>query len=114
MKFAILAILFVVTFSTPTFHRVSSQQTLKAGRDQELFVAGAKALSEDKFDAGRMVLRTLINTYPDSPFVEQAKLLVFFSMAREGGPKNQKATELLKTVEETVESYIHKNQIPVR
>jgi len=42
--------------------------------DQILYERAMSALEHDRFDVARMTLKTLINTYPDSEWAEQAKL----------------------------------------
>jgi len=80
-------------------------------RDQELFLAGAKAFSEHRFDEGRILLNTMINTYTESLLREQAQLLVFYSYAKQGGPKNVKAAMLLKDIEEQMKAYEPKRSL---
>ena len=82
-------------------------KALKAGDhgDQRLFLAGALAISEGHFDQGRILLNTLINTYSETPLTSQARMLIFYSYAREDGPKNEKAAILLKQIEEQMKAY---------
>jgi outer membrane protein assembly factor BamD (BamD/ComL family) len=98
MKATILSVLFLIlTLSGFALHKNSAASTnIDGKRDQELFLAGAKAVSEGQFDKGRVLLNTVLLTYPESPLVEQAKLLVFYSYARQGGTTNDKAAKLLK------------------
>jgi hypothetical protein len=46
-------------------------------RDQELFLAGALAISKEEYPQARLLLHTLISTYTDSPLVGEARALVF-------------------------------------
>jgi hypothetical protein len=74
---------------------------VKVKNDQELFLAGASAIGEGKYPEGRVLLRTLIYTYPDdSNLTEEAKVLVFYSYAREGGQKNEEGQVLLQRIED--------------
>jgi len=91
--------------------RSVGETTAEKKRDQELFLQGAKAISEGKYDQGRILLNTMIYTYTESTLVNSAKLLVFYSYAREGGPKNEKATRLLKEIEEQMKTYEIKQRV---
>ena len=84
---------------------LTAKPATEAKRDQVLFLAGAKAFSERRFDEGRILLNTMINTYAESPLREQAQLLVFYSYAKQGGPKNERAAMLLKDIEEQMKAY---------
>lgn len=68
-------------------------------RDQLLFLEGAKAVSVGKYDEARILLNTMRWTYPDSPLFEEAKLLVFYSYARQGGPRNEERARLLQEIQ---------------
>src|SRR5215471_3060079 len=72
----------------------------KEHRDRELFLAGAKAVAGGQYVQARILLNTLVNTYPDSRFAGEAKLLVFYSYAREGGARNEGALKILREAEE--------------
>ncbi len=113
MKAIILSLLLLIlTLSVLALHKNSTASTnIDGKRDQQLFLAGANAVSEGQFDKGRILLMTMIYTYPDSPLVEQAKLVVFYSHAREGGTKNEKATKLLHDLDEQMKTYVSKQQL---
>ena len=96
---AFLVLLFVSFFTIPTGDGKPSVATNTEKREQELFLLGAKDIANKRFDQGRILLNTLINTYPESPLKEQAKLLVFYSYASEGGTINEKDAALLQQIE---------------
>src|SRR5437868_3310647 len=100
MKTTILSIFFLALslFAITSHNRTTANASLDEKRPRTLFLEGAKALSEKQFARGRIILNTLIYTYPESQYVEQAKFLVFYSFAREGGPKNEKAAKLLQEI----------------
>ncbi|MBI4470747.1 MAG: outer membrane protein assembly factor BamD [Acidobacteria bacterium] len=54
------------------------------GRDRELFEEGLTELQKRKFVQGRLLLNTLINSYPDSPFLAMSKLATADSFFAEG------------------------------
>jgi outer membrane protein assembly factor BamD len=53
--------------------------------DKVLFDRAMDAMKRNKFEAARLALQTLINTYPDSEFVARAKLSIADSWYAEGG-----------------------------
>jgi outer membrane protein assembly factor BamD len=53
-------------------------------RDNELMQQGTKELTSSHYIVGRLLLNTLITTYPDSPYVPMAKLTIADSFYREG------------------------------
>lgn len=55
-----------------------------AGRDRILFEEAAKEVRKNAFDTGRLLFATIINTYPDSPFLPLAKLAIADSFYLEG------------------------------
>ena len=55
-----------------------------AGRDRVLFEEAAKEVRKNNFDTGRLLFATIINTYPDSPFLPLAKLAIADSFYLEG------------------------------
>src|SRR5690349_7564666 len=55
-----------------------------AGRDRTLFEEGAKEVRKGHHDTGRLLFATIINTYPDSPFLPLAKLAIADSFFLEG------------------------------
>jgi outer membrane protein assembly factor BamD len=55
-----------------------------AGRDRVLFEEGTKEVRKGHNDTGRLLYSTIINTYPDSPFLPLAKLAIADSFFLEG------------------------------
>lgn len=55
-----------------------------AGRDRVLFEEAAKEVRKGNHDTGRLLFATIINTYPDSPFLPLAKLAIADSFFLEG------------------------------
>jgi len=53
--------------------------------DKVLFDRAMDAMKHNRFDTARIILETLLNTYPDSEFVARAKLAVADSWYAEGG-----------------------------
>src|SRR5689334_22809653 len=55
-----------------------------AGRDRVLFEEAAQEVRKGHHDTGRLLFATIINTYPDSPFLPLAKLAIADSFFLEG------------------------------
>lgn len=58
--------------------------TVVAGRDRVLFEEAAREVRKGRHDTGRLLFTTIINTYPDSPFLPLAKLAIADSFYLEG------------------------------
>ncbi|HEV7474364.1 MAG TPA: outer membrane protein assembly factor BamD [Pyrinomonadaceae bacterium] len=58
--------------------------TVAPGRDRVLFVEAAKQVRKGNQETGRLLFATIINTYPDSPFLPLAKLAIADSFYLEG------------------------------
>lgn len=58
--------------------------TVAPGRDRVLFEEAAKQVRKGSHDTGRLLFTTIINTYPDSPFLSLAKLAIADSFYLEG------------------------------
>lgn len=56
----------------------------REGRDRELLSEGIKQLQDGRHTRSRLLLNTLVNTYPDSQFLPVCKLAVADSYYREG------------------------------
>ena len=54
------------------------------GRDRVLFEEAAKEVRKGNHETGRLLFSTIINTYPDSPFLPLAKLAIADSFYLEG------------------------------
>lgn len=68
--------------------------------DQRILLAAANSIASGKYDEARVFLRTLIYTYPDSPLVQQAKLLIFYSDAHEESQRTEEARKILRQIDE--------------
>jgi outer membrane protein assembly factor BamD (BamD/ComL family) len=77
----------------------ASAKRVTLERDELLFLEGAKAVSMGRYDEAIILLNTMRWTYSDSPLIEEAKLLVFYSYARKGGPKNEERARLLQEIQ---------------
>ena len=80
-----------------------SSRRVNLERDQLLFLEGAKALSKGRYDEARDLLNTMRWTYSDSPLIEETKLLIFYSNARQGGPKYEESARLLQVIQRIIE-----------
>jgi outer membrane protein assembly factor BamD len=59
-----------------------------AAPDKILYDRSMKDLKKGRHEVGRLTLQTLINTYPDSEFLADAKLAIADSYYKEGGSAN--------------------------
>ena len=66
----------------------------KPGRDQELFRDGVNAIRKGRYEQGRILLNTMINTYQDSTLTRMAKLSIGDSFYLEGGSKSLAQAEV--------------------
>jgi outer membrane protein assembly factor BamD len=64
------------------------------GRDKELFRQGIEAISKGRYDEGRILLNTDINTYSESPLIKHAKLAIADSYYLQGGSKGLAQAEV--------------------
>ncbi|HVO63275.1 MAG TPA: outer membrane protein assembly factor BamD [Terriglobales bacterium] len=62
--------------------------------DKVLFDRAMEQMKHNRFDQARMILQTLINTYPDSEYIARAKLAVGDSWYAEGGTASLAQAEL--------------------
>jgi outer membrane protein assembly factor BamD len=58
--------------------------TVAPGRDRVLFEEAVKQVRKNSHETGRLLFQTIINTYPDSPFLPLAKLAIADSFYLEG------------------------------
>jgi outer membrane protein assembly factor BamD len=58
--------------------------TVAPGRDRVLFVEAANEVRKGSHETGRLLFATIINTYPDSPYLPLAKLAIADSFYLEG------------------------------
>ena len=75
----------------------------KDRRDQKLFLEAANSIASARYTEAKIILRTLIYTYPDSALTGQAKLLLFYSDAREASKRTEEAQRILRQIEEYLE-----------
>lgn len=75
-------------------NKVTIEEAKGPGRDKELFRDAVDAIRRASFDKGRILLNTMINTYPDSPLIKLAKLANADSFYLEGGTKNLAQAEI--------------------
>ena len=90
----ILLVILASTIGDSSFARA------KESRDQKILLAAANSIASEKYVEARVFLRTLIYTYPDSPLVPQAKLLIFYSDAREESQRTEEARKILRQIDE--------------
>jgi outer membrane protein assembly factor BamD len=57
---------------------------VKPGRDRELFEEAARLSRKDNFEGARLLFETIINTYPESPYLPHAKLAIADTFYLEG------------------------------
>ncbi|MEJ7624804.1 MAG: outer membrane protein assembly factor BamD [Pyrinomonadaceae bacterium] len=57
---------------------------VQVGRDRELFVVATREIRKRSYDVGRLLLQTIVTTYPDSPYLPMSKLAVGDSFYLEG------------------------------
>lgn len=95
----VLTMLFFLFAYFPLVMAGKSFTPIEARRDQRLFLAASNSIAEGKYAEAKVLLKTLIYTYPDSPLVEQARILVFFSDAREKGQRTEDARRILQQIE---------------
>jgi outer membrane protein assembly factor BamD (BamD/ComL family) len=55
--------------------------------DKALYDRGTAAIKSNHYEAGRLTLQTLINTYPTSAYIPKAQFALAASWYREGGPR---------------------------
>jgi outer membrane protein assembly factor BamD len=56
----------------------------KPGRDRELFEEAAKVARKSNYEGARLLFETIINTYPESPYLPHAKLAIADTFYLEG------------------------------
>lgn len=72
---------------------VASEQA-REGRDRELLSEGIKEMQDGKLIKSRLLLETIVNTYPDSPFLPVTKLAIADSYYREGSFSSMNQAEV--------------------
>ncbi len=69
-------------------NKITLEDAKGPGRDRELYREAVEAIRKANYDQGRILLNTMINTYPESPLVKIAKLSNADSFYLQGGSKN--------------------------
>lgn len=73
--------------------KVASEEA-REGRDRELLAEGIKEMQKGHYTQSRLLLNTLINTYPDSSLLPVTKLAVADSYYREGSTSAMNQSEI--------------------
>ena len=55
-------------------NKITLEEAKGPGRDKELYRDAVTAIRKGNYDQGRILINTMINTYPESPLVKIAKL----------------------------------------
>src|SRR6202007_485317 len=89
----VLAALTVSPSDAQIFHKKkkvnkSTSADNTAEPDKVLYEKALDAIKHGKHEVGRLTLQTLINTYPDSEYLADAKLAIADSYYKEGGSAN--------------------------
>ena len=76
--------------------KITLEEAKGPGRDLELYRQGANAIRKGNYDEGRILLNTMMNTYPDSPLVRSGvtKLSIADSYFLQGGSKSLAQAEV--------------------
>jgi outer membrane protein assembly factor BamD len=82
--FKLSVLVFIAALAFTGCGKGKKQVGQETRRDNELLQQAAKDLENNKHIVGRLLLNTLITTYPDSPYVPMAKLMTADSFYREG------------------------------
>jgi len=69
-------------------------EAAKPGRDNELYRDAVKNIDKGNYDGGRILLNTMINTYPESSLLRVAKLTIADSFYLQGGSKSLAQAEV--------------------
>ncbi len=97
VKILIFAIAISLSFAAcggKAKNKITLEEAKGPGRDKELFREAADAMRKGAWDRSRILINTMINTYPDSPLVKIAKLANADSFYYEGGTKNLAQAEV--------------------
>jgi len=96
LRFSVLIVLAAAVALSAGCHDkkpVASEQA-REGRDRELFTEGIKEMQQGHLIRSRLLFNTLVNTYPDSPFLPVTKLAVADSYYREGSFSSMNQAEV--------------------
>ncbi|HUP81611.1 MAG TPA: outer membrane protein assembly factor BamD, partial [Pirellula sp.] len=97
MRILIVAIAFALTMAAcggKPKNKITLEDVKGPGRDKELYRSAVEAIRKGNYDQGRILLNTMINTYPESPLVKIAKLSNADSFYLQGGTKNLAQAEV--------------------
>jgi outer membrane protein assembly factor BamD len=97
IKILIIAVAVSLSFAAcggKSKNKITLEEAKGPGRDKELFRESVNAIRKGNYDTGRILLSTLINTYPESPLVKAAKIAAADSFYLEGGTKNLAQAEV--------------------
>lgn len=73
--------------------QVASEEA-REGRDRELLTEGIESLQKGRYTQSRLLMSTLINTYPDSSLLPVTKLAIADSYYREGSTSSMNQSEI--------------------
>lgn len=91
IKISLLAVALTLAFSAcgkKAKNQITLEEAKGPGRDAELYRDAVNSIRRGNYDAGRIIINTMVNTYPDSPLVKIAKLSNADSFYLQGGTKN--------------------------
>jgi outer membrane protein assembly factor BamD len=97
VKFFILALALALAFAAcggKPKTKLTLEEAKGPGRDAELYRDGVDAIRKGRYDQGRILLNTMINTYGDSTLLKIAKLSIADSFYLEGGSKGLAQAEV--------------------
>jgi outer membrane protein assembly factor BamD len=96
-RIPVILLLGVLFFSVACTNKKVNNPLANVGSkqpDKVLFDRAMDAMKHNRFDVSRIILQTLINTYPDSEYIARAKLAVADSWYAEGGGTAQAQAEV--------------------
>ena len=97
IKVSLVALALSLAFSAcgkKAKNQITLEEAKGPGRDRELYREAVQSIRKGNMDAGRILINTMINTYPDSPLVKIAKLSNADSFYLQGGTKNLAQAEV--------------------
>lgn len=97
VKFVVVVLAVALSFAAcggKSKPKLTLEEAKGPGRDMELFRQGVDAVRKGSYDEGRILLNTMINTYPESPMIKIAKLSIADSYYLQGGTKSLAQAEV--------------------
>jgi len=79
-------LILIAAFATATLATAFAQPAAIRA-DQVLYDHGIESIERGNYDAARLSLNTLVNSYPTSDLLAKAKLTIAVSWLREGGAR---------------------------